>query len=378
MAQTDKAIRVGIIGTGFMGETHAYAYNTLPAFTRGAMHVALSGVASREAERGEAFARRFGVGKAYTNWRAMVDEVDAVSVCTPNALHGEQAAYALEKGVHVYLDKPMTATLAEAQALAALAQKSGAVAQIAYNYRFFPSVMKAKQLMEAGFVGKLIDVRASFLHAALVDGSRHFAWRMDPALSGGGTLYDLGSHVLDMVQYLAEPVAAVMGETVIYHRTRRDGDAMRAVTLDDAAYALLRFASGARGMMEVTKLSTGTDESFTVEICGEKGAIRLDLLHTEALAVFDNTAEDGALGGMRGWQMIACGARYAPPAGFFPPPRSPLGWLDGHCASARSFICHIEHGEKGEPSFVDGLDVMRVMEAVYASVARGAWVDVAR
>lgn len=376
---SEKKIRVGIIGTGFMGQTHAYGYTTLPIFTQGALQVQLKAVVSRDEAKGREFAQRFGIEKVYTDWRKMLlsDEIDAVSVCTPNAQHKEQVIFALEHGKHVYVDKPITTSVEDTAELCRVAAGKNLVAQIAYNNRFYPSVMRAKELMQEDFCGKLTTVRGCFLHAGLVDGSRPFAWRMDEAAAGGGVLFDLGSHVLDLLQFLSEPVQSVMCEVATHHKVRPSADGPRANTLDEAAYMLLRMQNGARGMVEVTKLSTGVEEELKIEICGEKGALRLDLRHPETLGIFDNTVKEAGRGS-RGWQYLDCSGRFPEPGGGFPPVRSHIGWLRPHAASVQSFIEHIYKGASGDPSFEEGLLVQRVMAAAYASSKEGVWKEVAQ
>ncbi len=227
-----------------------------------------------------------------------------VHVCTPNHLHFDALAAAIRAGKHIYVDKPVTANLDEADRLEAMLGDYKGVAQVALQYRFFPATLRARQLAEEGFLGPVTHFRASYLHSGSVDPGRAVNWK-STAAAGGGVIRDLGPHLLDLLDWLIGPFESVHCTSRIWAPQRpsldRPGETM-TVDVEEAAAMLLRKADGAFGMVDVSKIATGAEDEVRFEIHGRHGAMRFNLMQPNILEVYDGRLPDGDYGGRRGWQ----------------------------------------------------------------------------
>lgn len=361
-----KPIGIGMIGTGFMATAHTYGYSHSQQYTSDGTCARLVAVASRDAGRGRGFADEFGYEKVYQDWKELVrdDEVQAVSICTPNALHYEQAREVILAGKHVYVEKPMTITVEQAEDLVNLAEKHGVVGQVVFNTRFSPAVMRAKSLIDEGFCGRLICLRGVMLHSGLVDTSRRISWRLDPKLTGSGVLFDLGSHIIDLAMYLCGDIESIYCRTKTHHKQRLDEDGNSVeVTTDDAAWMTVQLAGGVVGTLEASKLATGVESEVKLEIHGENGAIFIDANSPYKLTVFDNTPPKEE----RKRVDIDITGQFPEPTMDLPQQSSNKSLIHYHARSVLAFLQSINTGKQPSPSLADGLHVQRVMEAAYRS-----------
>ena len=378
MSPSLPELGVGMIGYGFMGKAHSYAWRSLqflydppparPRFV--AVCTAHEDTAGRAAEKG-------GYEKGVTDPRRLLDDpaIDVIHVCTPNDSHRELCVAALEAGKHVYCDKPLARDLADAEAIAAAAEAArGLVHLVTFQNRFLPAVLRAKQLVDEGFVGPLFGFRVNYLHAGYIDRGRPYAWRLDRAISGGGALVDLGSHALDLVRHLCGDVARVSArcKTFIAERPTAGGGTAR-VEVDDVALLQLELAGGALGTLEATRLATGVNDELTFDLHGEQGALRFKLMDPNWLYAYDHRDPGGDYGGHRGFKAIETVQRYPKPA-VLPGPKTPVGWMRGHIACLHYFATCVVEGRPARPDFHDGLAVQRLMAAAYDSSQCGRWV----
>jgi predicted dehydrogenase len=284
---------------------------------------------------------------------------------------------AIAAGKHVYVDKPVTASLSEAEELAGLLEGYEGVAQVALQYRCFPATIRAKQLVDEGFLGPVTHFRASYLHSGSVDPDKPVNWK-STAAAGGGVIRDLGSHVLDLLWWLIGPFSSVHCIDRIWSSRRPSLDepgTMMDIDVEDAAAMLLRSDDGSFGCLDVSKVATGVEDELRFEIHGRHGAIRFNLRQPNYLEIYDGRRKDGALGGSSGWQELACVQKYPAPGGGFPGPKFSLGWIRGHVHSLYSFLRAIADDAEAQPSLSQGLHLQRVLEAVRESVERQTWVD---
>ncbi|HUT35849.1 MAG TPA: Gfo/Idh/MocA family oxidoreductase [Planctomycetota bacterium] len=380
MTQPLPEIGVGMIGYGFMGRMHTYAYQSLPflydpppaRIRRAVVCTAHRETAHRAAEHG-------GYERAVTDYRRVVEDpaVDVVHVCTPNAAHREACVAALEAGKHVYCDKPLALNVAEAEEIVAAADSAPQVRhQMTFQYRFLPATLRAKELMEAGFVGRLFSYRAAYLHAGYVEADRPMSWRLDAAASGGGALFDLGAHVIDLMRHLAGEVASVSARCKTFITERPNGKGGRApVEVDDLALMQVELAGGALGTIECSRLATGTNDELRFELHGEQGALRFNLMDPNWLYAYDHRDATGPYGGDRGFKAIEAVQRYPAPAAL-PGPKNAIGWTRAHVACLYNFIACVVEGRPSKPDFRDGLAVQRIMAAAQQSSQTGRWVDI--
>ncbi|MCG3181899.1 MAG: Inositol 2-dehydrogenase/D-chiro-inositol 3-dehydrogenase [Phycisphaerae bacterium] len=380
---SERILGVGVLGFGFMGRMHTYAYRTIPLhYDPAPGRFALRAVCTAHAATAEAAKQAGGFDRCTTDPRAVIeaDDVDIVHVCTPNQAHLDALRLAVAAGRHIYVDKPVTASLAEADALAGLLPGYRGVAQVALQNRFLPATMKAKRLVDEGFIGPVSHFRAAYLHGGSIDPDKAVNWK-STAAAGGGVIRDLGSHVLDLLDWLIGPFAAVHCASRIWSRQRpsldRPGERM-TIDVEDAAVMLLRSADGAIGSVEASKIATGSEDELRFEIHGRHGAMRFNLMQPNYLEVFDGRLPDGDLGGRHGWQQIACVQRYPVPDGGrlkLPSPKNAIGWTRAHVHAIYCFLRSVAGAGPASPSLSDGLRLQRVLEAVRESAGRGAWVD---
>jgi predicted dehydrogenase len=244
-----------------------------------------------------------------------------------------------------------------------------------FHNRFFPAVLRARQLVEEGLVGAVTSFRGLFLHSGGVDPARPVGWRQRKA-EGGGVLRDLGSHLLDLVDWIAGPIEAVRADLRVLYPRRPDASGrMVEVEADDQVLVTARLTGGALGQLEASKIATGVEDDLRLEVHGDRGALRFSLADLNYLEVFDRSAPEKPLGGTTGWKRIPALQRFEPPA-VFPPPRSTGDWLRGHVHCLFSFLQAIADGRQGDPSLSRGVEVQRMIAAVERSAETDSWESV--
>lgn len=368
-------MNIGILGFGSMGRTHAFAIQSLPFFYRDLPFCAkLGGVYTRTEETREKAKSEFGFTKAYESEDALINDpaIDAVDITTPNIAHFETIKKAIAAKKHVYCEKPLCVTAAEAYEVAKLAQAAGVTAQVVFNTRFLSPIMRAKQLIDEGRLGNIVSFRSAYLHSSCTDLTKSAGWKQDKTVCGGGVLFDLGSHALDLVYYLCGRYKRVVGMSQIAHPTRLGMDGkIWSTNADEAFYMLAELESGAKGTVEASKLAVGANDDFTIEIYGDRGAVKFDLMEPNWLWFYDKNDKSGDLGGESGFKKIECCGRYPAPGGIFPGVKAPIGWLRGHIGSMYDFLDAAAAGKAACPSFEDGAHIQHVMEAAYKSDETG-------
>src|SRR4051812_44844645 len=254
-----KQLRVGLLGTGFMGKCHALAWNAVaPTFgdVPRPRLVVLGEVSQELAERG---AREFGFERATTDWRALVSDpdIDVVSITTPNNFHADMAIAALEAGKHVWCEKPMATSLADAERMKAAADASGRVAVLGYNYIQNPIVRLMRRILDAGEIGTVNHVRIEMDEDFMADPDAPFAWKNEGG-SGHGALDDFGVHPLSLVKTLLGGVARVCGHMSRAYPDRPLPDgSRRPVETHDIASVLIELENGASGLLAFNRAAWG-------------------------------------------------------------------------------------------------------------------------
>lgn len=377
-------LRIGMVGYGFMGKTHTHAYRSLGYYyDQVPAEVEFVGVATRTEASWRRAVERDGYRFGTTDYRELCNhaDVDVIHVCTPNDSHRDVVLAALEAGKHVYVDKPLATSLAEAREMAAAAAaRPDVVTQMTFQNRFIPALQRAKLLVDSDALGDLYSVRAAYLHAGYVDPNRPASWRLDARRSGpGGALFDLGSHVIDLTRWLFGEFRQVqhLGETFIKERPLPDDPSKKApVEVDDISLLTFRLSSGAIGTLESSRLATGSQDELRVEAHGSKGALRFNLQQPNFLEFYDQTDGSGLYGGNRGFKSIESVQRYPRPARY-PGPKTTIGWERFHIASIHHFAGHVATGTRARPDISDGAAVQAVLEAAVQSQRNGgAWTDV--
>lgn len=372
-------MKIGMLGFGSMGKTHTWCLKNIPFFYSTHPEIELVGVCAGHYEKALAAKEAYGYRFAARNEDEIIysDEIDTVDVCTPNCFHYETLKKIILAKKNVYCEKPLCVTAEQADEIARLAKENGVTAQIVFNNRFMTGPLRAKELIDEGRLGRILSFRATYLHASCADPDRKAGWKQNKDICGGGVLFDLGSHILDLMYFLCGPYKSVSGKSQIAYPTRlgMDGEEWQT-NADEAFYICAEMACGAVGTVEASKIAVGSNDDLSFEVRGTKGSVKFDLMEPNYLWFYDGTAKDGNYGGDRGFTRIECVGRYPAPGGIFPSFKAPVGWLRGHMESYFRFLTACEGQTATAPSFDDAAHIQRVMECAYESDRTGRRVDV--
>lgn len=372
-----KEIRVGMIGYGQMGRIHTYAYRSIPLYYDGQpCKITLKCICDTNESLAKKGVEQAGFESSTSDYRALVErnDIDVVNVCTPNKLHKDAVIAALQNGKHVYCEKPLAFNEAEAKEIVAVADQSGVKHQITAEYRFIPAIMKAKELINADFVGRVFHFRGLYLHSGYIDPKRPREWRLQKDVIGGGVLVDLGPHILDIMRYLVGEVEEVSVAMDTFFKERplpEDPKKMGKVEVEDAITALLRLSNGALGFAEMSRVATGAEDEMRFEIHGQNGALAFNLMQPNELLAFDAREPKG----IQGFKRISTVQKYPAPA-MMPAPKFTMGWVRSHIAAIYHFLDCVVNDRMPSPNFHDALKIHRLMETMYRSAETKSWVKV--
>ncbi|MDR0448130.1 MAG: Gfo/Idh/MocA family oxidoreductase [Treponema sp.] len=373
-----KKIGIGIIGCGFMGKTHSFGAKTIPLYYDNLPFLpCLVGVCDSNPDAANAMKEKNGFDLATSNLDELLShkDIDVVTVSTPNVFHKDIILAALAAGKHLYVDKPITASYAEALEVTESWKKSGLIAQVAHQFRFYPAVMRAKQLIDDGRIGNIMSFHGAYLHSGSIAKNKPIGWKQDKAMGGGGVLFDLGSHILDLLHGLLGDFSEIFASTrTLYPERPNARGEMVKISADDSAWILCKLPDGSQGMVEASKIHTGTNDDFRFEIYGDKGAIRFDSNLPNWLDFFNNETPEKPLGGERGYTRIETMSSFEKPGGSFPPSKFPLGWLRSHVHCFYNFLSSVHNGSPASPSLEDGAYILKLLEASYSSAEKGTWI----
>ena len=378
---SDKQLRIGLIGTGFMGRAHSNAYRKASNFFELGMEPVLQAVCARSDGAAAAFAKKWGFASSETDWKALIarDDIDAVDICTPNDSHKEIALAAAAAGKVIMCEKPLARTAAEGQEMVDAVEKAGVANTVWYNYRRVPAVTLAKQLIDDGRLGRIYHYRAQFLQdwtiATDVPQGGAGTWRLDAAAAGSGVTGDLLAHCIDTAMWLNGKIGKVsaMTETFVKERVHSDSGKVEPVGIDDACAFLCRFDNGSMGIFESTRYARGHKALYTFEINGEHASIRWDLHDLHRLEYFDHRDESIT----RGWRSIHVTDGDMPYMDKWWVPGLQIGYEHSFVHQFADFVTGLAKGETVGPTFQDAQVTQQVCESVLASGKDGSWHDVA-
>jgi len=374
---TKPTLRIGLIGSGFMGKAHAFGYTTAARVFDLPYELELHTLADITDEAAAKAAAALGFARATSDWRAMVADpaIDVVNITSPNALHKEMALAAIAAGKQVYCEKPLAPLAADALEMAEAAEAAGAKTQVGFNYLCNPMLGLAREMIAAGELGEIRGYRGVHAEDYMADSAGPFTFRHDPA--GGGALADIGSHALATAEFLmgaaAGPITSVMGDCVTVIAERPDGKGgMRCVEVDDVGRAFLRFASGATGSIEGNWIATGRKMQHDFEVYGAKGALAFSQERFNELHFF--STEDKR--GRQGFRRIEAGPDHAPYGLFCVAAGHQLGFNDLKAIEVAGYLDAVA-GRRLEPfNFRAGLRIQTLVETIHASSRAGAWREV--
>lgn len=365
-------LRVGLIGTGFMGKAHVFGYATATRVFDLPFDVALHTVADITDDAAKAAAAQFGFANATSDWRTIIadPEIDVVNITAPNALHKEMSLAAIAAGKHVYCEKPLAPLAVDAAEMADAAEARGVTTQVGFNYICNPMLKLARDMIAAGELGEVRTYRGSHSEDYMVEASAPFTFRHDPA--GGGAFADLGSHTLATAEFLCGPINRVMGDTATVIGERPDGKGgLRKVEVDDVGRAFLRFEGGATGSVEASWVATGQKMSHDFEVYGSKGGLTFTGERLNELRYYPVSEA----GGRQGFRTILAGPDHSPYGRFCVAPGHQLGFNDLKAIEVAEYLDAIA-GIRPEPfSFRAGLRIQSLVETVHRSSREMRWLD---
>jgi predicted dehydrogenase len=366
-------LRLGLIGSGFMGKTHVFGFAAAQRVFELPYDVELACIADVNIQQAEAARSSLGFAQATDDWRTMIDDpsIDIIDVTAPNALHKEMALAAIAAGKHVYCEKPLAPLAADAREMTEAAERAGIKTQVGFNYLCNPMIVLAKQMIAAGELGDIRAYRGLHAEDYMVDEKNPITFRHDPA--GGGALADIGSHALATAEFLLGPITKVMGDCVTMIHSRPDGrGGNKSVTTDDVTRAFVRFGNGATGSIEGNWIATGRKMQHDFEVYGTKGAISFTQERFNELHFYSTSDAKGR----QGFRKIEAGPDHTPYGRFCVAPGHQLGFNDLKAIEVAGYIEAIA-GLRPEPfNFRAGLRIQTVIETIQRSSREQSWLTV--
>lgn len=385
------AIRVAILGAaGWMGRVHTMAFQTFPHFFGTADGTAeIAALVVTDAQVGAGLPGVAPGTRVLTDWRDAVADpnIDLIDICLPDHLHYPVAKAALLAGKHVFCEKPLADTAAEAKELADLARATGLITRVGHAFPRNPVHDLAKEIITSGEIGEVRLFKGCQHVDMFGDPSAPFMWRADGALAPTGIVGDTGSHVFSFMEFLVGRVASLVADTMILTPRRpvlvgsalgSGGDALTGqedwaeVTNPDAAHILCRFENGARGIVDFSRVATGRKFRQGYEVYGTKGSLIYDYDEVNRLRFYSN--EDRV--GRRGFRQIDVGPEHPTYRAFLPLPNFALGYNETKIIEAAEVIRSITRGVPMWPTFDTGHHICQIVDACMESGRRQAWVDI--
>ncbi|MFE1325456.1 Gfo/Idh/MocA family protein [Streptomyces sp. NPDC058741] len=377
---------VAVIGFGWMGRVHTQAYARVRHhYPRLPLVPELVTVAEEVPGRAEEAAAQFGFASTTRDWREVAADprVRAVSITAPNFLHREMGVAMAEAGKHVWIEKPVGLTAGDAGAVADAVARAGVQGTVGFNYRNAPAVETARELIASGELGRVTHVRVRLFsdYAAHPEGA--LTWRYERERGGSGVLGDLASHGVDLARFLLGDITSLAADTAIFlperarptgateGHSRAAGGELGPVENEDYVSCLLRFASGARGVLEACRVSVGEQNNYGFEVHGTKGAVFWDFRRMNELGVSRGTT----------YQDQAVSTVYVGPgdgefAAFQPGAANAMGYDDLKVVEAYRFLRSVAEGAPHGATLTDAVRSAAVLDAMARSVGSGTWAEV--
>jgi predicted dehydrogenase len=380
-----RKIKVGVVGTGFIGPAHIEALRRLP-------NIEVAALCEVTAELAQQKAAALGIERSYVFEELLQQEdIACVHICTPNFLHYAQSKAALLAGKHVVCEKPLATTLAEAEELVQLAWETGLVNAVHFNLRYYPLVRQMKTMREKGDLGEVYSIIGSYLQDWLFHAT-DYNWRLEPELSGDSrAIADIGSHLMDSLEYITGlKTVAVMADFNTIHKSRKkplkpvetySGKMLQAedyadvpINTEDHANVMLRFDNGNRGVITVSQVSAGRKNRMSLEISGSRCTFNW----------CSETPNEMWIGNRDGVNQVLM----RDPSLMYPEARSVVSFPGGHNEGFpdtskqlfKEVYEAIAAGQMPEnptfPTFADGYREILIGERILESNRKQAWVEV--
>lgn len=363
----NKKLRVGVIGGGF-GRTHLMAYRVCD-------NLEVAAFCQRTRSVAEGTAKEFHIPRIFTDYRELLalKDLDAVSIAAPPYLHHPIVMEAFARGLHVLCEKPLALNRQEAETMALKAEEAKRVHMTAFNFRFIPAMRRMKELLAEGYVGdRIYHVDGVWLTERRADIDAPMDWRYSKELAGVGPLGDIGVHIIDLVRWLVGDFRKVCAHAATFTKERSlpDGSGKGSVTVEDACVVIAELAGEVQAAIQVSGVARGGVYQG-IRIFGNKGALRLEI---------DRRDPDwlaGRLLGAQGssaLQPLPIPERLTQGLNSLSPERA-MGELI-FANLTRRFVGAIRTGRPAVPSFHDGLEAQKVIDAILKSAQEEQWVKV--
>ncbi|MFI8890245.1 Gfo/Idh/MocA family protein [Streptomyces paradoxus] len=378
---------VAVIGFGWMGRVHTQAYARVRHhYPQLPLVPELVTVAEEVPGRAEEAAAQFGFASTTRDWRDVVGDprVRAVSITAPNFLHREIGVAMAEAGKHIWIEKPVGLSAADAGAVADAVAEAGVQGTVGFNYRNAPAVEAARELIASGEIGSVTHVRVRLFsdYAAHPEGA--LTWRYERERGGSGVLGDLASHGVDLARFLLGDITSLAADTAVFlpervrpagataGHSRAAGGDLGPVENEDYVSCLLRFASGARGVLEACRVSVGEQNNYGFEVHGTKGAVFWDFRRMNELGVSRGTTyQDQSV------TTVYVGPGHGEFAAFQPGAANAMGYDDLKVIEAYRFLTSVAEGTAHGATLTDAVHSAAALDAMARSVRSGTWADVA-
>ena len=376
-----KYFRAGIVGVGFIGAAHVEQLRRL-----GNVEVVALADDVDHQEKAEALR----IPRGYKCYKELIDNesLDCVHICTPNSSHFEIAMYAMQRGVHVVCEKPMTTTVEEAEKLLAFAREKKIIHAMNFNCRFYPLVFQMREMIKSGEVGEIYTIHGGYLQDWLFYDT-DYNWRLEPELSGESRAFaDIGSHWLDLVEFVTGlRVTEVLADFETFHKTRKKPkkaiDTYSGMTLrpedydevpiktEDYATVLFHFDNGAHACCNITQVFAGRKNQMIVAIAGSKCSMHWDSELSNELWIGRRDGANGQL--VKDPSILAAETTkiVSYPGGHVE------GFPDTFKQNFKQIYADIETGTAKNPDYADfttGVREMQICEKILQSAKERRWV----
>ncbi|MFC8146014.1 Gfo/Idh/MocA family protein [Streptomyces paradoxus] len=379
---------VAVIGFGWMGRVHTQAYARVRHhYPQLPLVPELVTVAEEVPGRAEEAAAQFGFASTTRDWREVAADprIRAVSITAPNFLHREIGVAMAEAGKHIWIEKPVGLSAEDAGAVADAVAEAGVQGTVGFNYRNAPAVEAARELIAAGEIGSVTHVRVRLFsdYAAHPEGA--LTWRYERERGGSGVLGDLASHGVDLARFLLGDITSLAADTAVFlperarpagataGHSRAAGGELGPVENEDYVSCLLRFASGARGVLEACRVSVGEQNNYGFEVHGTKGAVFWDFRRMNELGVSRGTTyQDQSV------TTVYVGPGHGEFAAFQPGAANAMGYDDLKVIEAYRFLTSVAEGSAHGATLTDAVHSAAALDAMARSARGGTWAEVAR
>ncbi len=368
-----KTINIAVIGAGWFGDVHSEcmlrAKTMLPD-----VNINLHTVVDIYEPAAIKCKEKYGFEHYTTDWHDVIDnpEIDLVDVCTDNKFHREMSIAALERGKHVFCEKPLADSIDDAELMNQAAEKAGLTNMVDFHYRKIPALAQLHDIIQEGQLGRIYHIKGMFLQDFGFDSP--MTWRFKKAQSGGGSIVTMGSHVIDAMRYIVGDVDEVcsVGKTFIEERTDPSTGKTDTCDVDDAMTVLLKFKNGAIGMLMTSWLCHGCKHHHEIEVYGEKGSAKFNSERLNELELWLGDPHD-PLNGKRN-VLIGRGNPYGEL--FNQKTGMGVGVKESITIQMRDMIQGIVTGEPQTPSFLDGMKTVKISSAIIKAADTHTWVKV--